>query len=115
MKKFLASLGLSVLLLLPVWAQSTANVTFTWTPNPAADLVSGYRLEYMKLPVVTNWTFLSFTSGATNVTSVTGLQGGYIYMFRMFGVNGLGVGTNSSTIIQIPTNTPVMVQNFQQK
>ncbi len=110
MKKLITSLLLAAGMALTLAA---ADAVFTWTPNPANELVSGYRIEYMKLPTVTNWTFLTFS--ATNGATVKGLQGGYIYMFRAFAVNGIGVGTNSSTIVQIPTNTPSMVLDFRQQ
>lgn len=115
MKRFLAILGLSAILLAPIFAQSVSpTITFSWTPNPPQELVSGYRLEYQKLPAVTNWSFLNFIPSTTNTTSVSGLQGGYVYMFRLFAVNGIGIGTNLSNVIQIPTNAPSGVTNFQQ-
>lgn len=115
MKRLLAILGLSAILLAPIFAQVVSpSVTFTWNQNPSYELVSGYRLEYLKLPAVTNWSFLSFTPSTTNVTTVSGLQAGYIYQFRLFAVNGIGIGTNVSSIVQIPTNSPSAVQNFHQ-
>jgi hypothetical protein len=80
------------------------DVWFTWTPNPTNELVTGYRIEYKKFPVVTNWTFITFVNSSTNIAIVKGIQMGYIYNFRAFAVNTFGIGTNLSNIIQIPTN-----------
>jgi len=113
MKKRLALLGLSALLLISALGQTTTyDAWFTWDKNTGVEMVTGYRLEYQKAPVVTNWTFLAFINGTTNVTVVKSLQGGYVYKFRLFAVNGIGVGTNLSNIIQIPTNAPSAVTNF---
>lgn len=88
------------------------NLYFSWTPNPAPDMVTGYQIQYTKLPIVTNWTFLTFVPATTNVAVITGVQSGYIYQFRAFAVNAIGVGTNLSNVIQVPTNTPTVVSNF---
>lgn len=109
MKKLLMILALSVALISPVLG---ADVWFTWTQNPPIELVSSYRMEYQKLPAVTTWTFLTSVPGTTNVAVVKGIQGGYTYKFRMFAQNSLGVGTNLSNVIQIPTNTPSAVLNY---
>ena len=96
-----------------ILAQSVSyNAWFTWTPNPAHELVSGYRIEYQKLPVVTNWTYITFVPYTTNAAVVKNLQPGYVYKFRAFAVNGIGTGTDQSAIVQIPTNYPTMVPNF---
>jgi len=110
---------LSILLTLSalsfVVAQTVSyDAWFTWTPNPSYELVSGYRIEYQKLPSVTNWTFIKFVPSTTNSTVITSLQPGYIYKFRAFAVNGVGTGTNLSAIVQIPTNSPSVVTNFGQ-
>lgn len=113
MKKIITVLALTLALTATVLSQTaTYNVWFTWTPNPTYDLVTGYRIEYKKIPGVTNWTYLSFVPATTNVTVVTGLQAPYVYSFRSFAVNAVGIGTNLSNIIQIPTNTPSAVSNF---
>lgn len=110
MKKLLTSLLLAAGMVLTLAA---ADAVLTWTPNPSHELVSGYRIEYMKLPSVTNWTYITFSQ--TNGATVKNLQPGYIYMFRAFAVNGIGVGTNSSDIVQLPTNAPSAVLDFKQK
>lgn len=114
MKKLLISLGFTAIVALTIWAQQPYNLTLGWTENPAYELVSGYRIEYQKLPSVTNWSFLNFV-GTTNKAIVTGLQPGYVYKFRIFAVNGVGVGTNLSNVVQIPTNAPSSVLNFGQQ
>lgn len=109
MKKFLISLLLASSLVLVAFGE---DLWFSWDKNPATEMISGYRLEYIKLPVVTNWTLLTTISGTTNVAVVKGAQGGYIYKFRMFAVNAKGIGTNLSNVIEIPTNAPTAVTNF---
>ncbi len=109
MKKFLTLLLVGSITA-SVFAQ---DVLFTWTLNPSAEMVSGYRIEYKKFPVTTNWTYITFAAN-TNSVVVKGLQAGYVYQFRAFAVNGIGLGTNQSTIVQIPTTTPSAVQDFNQ-
>lgn len=91
------------------------DAVFTWTPNPAHELVSGYRIEYQKLPVVTNWTYITFVPYTTNSAVVKNLTPGFTYKFRAFAVNSIGMGTNQSAIVQIPTNSPSVVSNFSNK
>jgi hypothetical protein len=88
------------------------NATFTWTPNPPQELVSSYRIEYQKLPAVTNWTYITSVSSSTNSVTIKNLQPGYVYQFRAFAVNGIGTGTNQSSVIQIPSTLPSGVTNF---
>lgn len=95
------------------FAAFAEDIWFTWTPNPSSELVSSYRIEYQKLPVVTNWTSLTVVSGNTNVAVVKGIQRGFLYKFRIFAVNGLGSGTEQSAIVQVPNSTPTGVQGFQ--
>ena len=112
MKKILAAV-LSLSTLAFVVAQTVSyDAVFTWTPNPAHELVSGYRIEYQKLPVVTNWTYITFAPYTTNSTVVKNLTPGFTYKFRAFAVNNIGIGTNQSAIVQIPTNRPSAVNNF---
>jgi len=113
MKKILSLLGLLVMTALVIGQTATYDAWFTWTPNPPSELVSGYRIEYRKLPVVTNWTYLSFVPSSTNIAIAKGLQGGFKYEFRAFAVNGIGIGTTPSTIVYIPTNLPTAVSNYQ--
>jgi hypothetical protein len=116
MKKILATiLFLSAMAL--VWAQtSTFNAWFSWTPNPAIELVSGYRIEYMRFPGAnpgTNtWQYSHSVPYTTNVTVVRNLTRGFTYRFRVFAVNSIGTGTNLSNVIQIPTNAPSAVTNY---
>jgi len=91
------------------------DIVFTWTPNPAAELVTGYRMEYIKNPKVTNWTYLTYIPATTNVAVVKGIQPGFNYKFRIFAVNSFGVGTNESNVITIPTNTPSVVNDYRLK
>ena len=113
MKKRLALLGLSALLLISALGQTTSyDVWFTWDKNPAIEMVTGYRIEYQKAPTVTNWTYLAFISGTTNVAVIKGLQGGYQYKFRSFAVNAVGTGTNTSNVILLPSALPTVVTNF---
>lgn len=112
-KKTLSVLGLLATTILVIAQTATYDAWFTWTPNPAHELVSGYRIEYRKLPVVTNWTYLSFTPSSTNIAVVKNLQGGFKYEFRAFAVNAIGTGTNLSNIIMIPTNVPSGVSGYQ--
>jgi len=109
MKKFLAILTLVGVLAVSAFSE---DLWFTWNKNPAAELVGSYRLEYRKFPVVTNWTLLTTVPGTTNVAIVKGIQGGFTYTFRMFAQNAKGVGTNLSNVIEIPTNAPTAVTNF---
>lgn len=109
MKKLLTNLILALTIAVTAFGE---DIWFTWNKNPANELVSGYRLEYKKFPVVTNWTLLTVIPSSTNVAVVKGVQGGYIYNFRMFATNAIGVGTNTSNVIIIPTNTPSAVSNF---
>ena len=110
MKKLFYILALSVALILPVMG---ADIWFTWTHNPPIELVSSYRMEYQKLPVVTNWTYLTSVPGTTNVAIVRGVQSGFTYKFRMFAQNSVGIGTNLSNVILLPTNAPSAVLNYQ--
>ena len=114
MKKIFAVVFLSISLFLAVFAQSSApyDIWFTWTPNPASEMVGGYRMEYQKFPTVTNWTLLTVIPATTNVAIVKGLQGGFTYKFRMFATNSFGISTNQSNIIQIPTNMPSGVSGY---
>jgi titin len=91
---------------------SGTELHFTWTPNPAIELVSKYKIEYQKFPGSTNWMLLTYVPASTNVAVVYGIESGYTYKFRIFAVNSVGVGTNSSNIIIIPTNTPTAVSNY---
>jgi hypothetical protein len=110
MKKLLATLALLVSLSL---ASSGEDIWFSWTKNPSSELIGSYRMEYQKLPAVTNWTLLTTLPATTNVAVVKNIQGGFIYKFRIFAVNGVGVGTNLSTILQIPTNAPSATLDFE--
>jgi len=112
MKKTLLTVLLLGILTFAVAQTISYDIWFTWTPNPPSELVSGYRIEYQKLPAVTNWTSITFVPSSTNITLIKNLQPGYIYKFRAFAVNGVGIGTNLSNIIQVPTNTPSVVNNF---
>jgi len=113
MKKILFGLMFCGALFSSTFAQTTAyELWFTWTQNPAYELVSGYRIEYMKSPS-TNWSYLTFVSGTTNVAVAKGVQGGFQYKFRVFAVNAIGTGTNLSSIIAVPTNAPSAVTNYQ--
>ena len=68
MRKIFVLLLLVIGMALSISGQnSSSSAVLAWTPNPTNELVSGYRIEYMKLPVVTNWTFITFSSG-TNAT-----------------------------------------------
>lgn len=91
------------------------DATFTWTANPSSELVTGYRIEYQKLPTVTNWTYITFVPSTTNQAIVKNLQPGFIYKFRAFAVNSVGTGTNQSAVIQIPSTSPSAVTNFSGK
>ena len=114
MKKILAPFFLVVTLAIAIAQTVSCDAVFSWTPNPPQELVSGYRIEYKKLPAVTNWTFIAFVPSTTNSTVVKSLQPGYVYQFRAFAVNALGTGTDLSSVIQIPTNSPSVVSNFNQ-
>ncbi len=109
MRKLLTSLILAFIVAISAFSE---DLWFTWDKNPAHELISGYRLEYKKLPIITNWSLLTVIPGTTNVAIVKGVQGGYIYNFRMFATNAIGVGTNSSAVVIIPTNAPSAVTNF---
>ncbi len=109
MKNTLMTAVLALLLTIPVIGE---DVWFTWSKNPPQELVSSYKIEYLKLPAITNWTFLTTVPPTTNVAVIKGLQGGFTYKFRIFSVNSLGTGTNESNIIQIPTNSPTVVRDF---
>jgi hypothetical protein len=74
--------------------------------------VSGYRIEYQKLPAVTNWTYITYVPSTTNAAVIKNLQPGFIYKFRAFAVNAIGTGTNQSAIVQLPTVLPTVVTNF---
>lgn len=115
MKKILATiLSLSVAAI--VVAQTVSyDAVFTWTPNAPAELVTGYRIEYQKLPSVTNWTYITFVPASTNSAVVKNLQPGFIYKFRAFAVNAVGIGTNQSAIVQLPSTSPSVVTNFSGK
>jgi hypothetical protein len=109
MRKFIKVVSLAVAIGVSALA---ADVTFTWTKNPASELVSSYAIEYTKVPGVTNWTHLTSVPGTTNTAIVKGIQPGFKYQFRAFAVNGVGKGTNLSNIILIPTNAPSAVVDF---
>lgn len=109
MKKLLMALCLFVALSKKVCA---ADIDFSWTPNPSAEMVSSYIIEYKRLPGVTNWTLLTSFPGTTNLATIKNLQAGYKYEFRAFAVNAVGKGTNQSTVILLPTNSPSVVSNF---
>lgn len=113
MKKLFASLLLVVTLAVAIAQTVSYDAWFSWTPNPTSELVTGYRIEYQKLPVVTNWTYISFVPATTNVALVKNLQPMYIYKFRAFAVNAVGIGTNLSSIVQIPSNSPTAVIDFR--
>jgi len=115
MKKLLASLFLVATLFIAIAQTVSYDALFTWTPNPTNELVTGYRIEYQKLPAVTNWTYITFVPSTTNVASVKNLQPGFIYKFRAFAVNAVGIGTNQSAIVQIPSNAPNAVIDFKNK
>ncbi len=114
MRKILVILSLIVGLQCTLFGE---DVWFTWKPNPATELVSGYRLEYVRYISTnspsTNWSFLTYVKSSTNVAIVKGVQSGYIYKFRIFAVNSIGTGTNLSNIITIPTNLPSAVIDYQ--
>lgn len=112
MKKLLASILLVGTLAVAIAQTVSYNAVFTWTQNPAHELVTGYRIEYQKLPAVTNWTYITYVPSTTNSATVKGLQPGYIYKFRAFAVNAVGTGTNQSAIIQLPAGSPSVVTNF---
>jgi hypothetical protein len=109
MKKLLMAFSFATAFIVAVCA---ADIDFSWSPNPPAEMVSTYVIEYKKTPGVTNWTVLTSVPGTTNIATVKGLQAGYKYEFRAFAVNAVGKGTNQSTVIQIPTNAPTVVTNF---
>lgn len=112
-KKTLSLLGLFVVSVLVMGQTSTYDAWFTWTPNPPHELISGYRIEYKKLPAITNWTYLTSVPSSTNVAMVKGLKSGFKYEFRAFAINAFGQGTNLSDIVYIPTNTPTKVEGYQ--
>lgn len=112
MKKTIAIICLMATLAFAVAQTVSYNAVFTWTLNPPSELVSGYRIEYQKLPSVTNWTYITFVPSTTNSAMIKNLQVGYVYKFRAFAVNGIGTGTNQSAIIQIPQALPSAVTNF---
>jgi hypothetical protein len=114
MKKLLSSLLLSgtMAMLVAQTIPLSYDATFTWTPNPPSELPTGYRIEYIKAPVVTNWTYLTFVNSATNAVTVKGLQPGFQYQFRAFAVNAIGTGTNTSNVIPLPATIPSAVSNF---
>lgn len=117
MKKIITFISLVLTIGVLAFAQNqpvTYDATLSWNKNPAYEMVTGYRIEYQKLPASTNWTFLAFAPN-TNMLVAKGLKGGYIYKFRIFAFNGAGLGTNESTIVQIPTNSPSVVTNFTGK
>lgn len=106
---------ISIIFIVFISSAVAENIYFTWDFNPANELVGTYRIEYQKFPGITNWTFLTSIPGTTNVALVKGVQGGYTYKFRIFAVNALGIGTNLSNIIDIPTNKPSAVLNYNLK
>lgn len=110
MKKLLS---IFVSLLALVAPSVATDATFSWTPNPVAEMVSVYRIEYLKLPAVTNWSTLTIVPSSTNSTVVTGLQPGFTYQFRIFADNSIGKGTNISAVVQIPSVLPTAVVNYQ--
>ncbi len=112
MKKTLALVCLMATLAIAIAQTISYDAVFTWTPNPPQELVSGYRIEYQKLPSVTNWTYITFVPSNTNSVTIKSLQPGYVYKFRAFAVNGVGTGTNLSNVIQIPSGLPSGVTNF---
>lgn len=113
MKKLFTLTLLTAFLMVAGMGQTTSyDVWFTWDKNPAIEMVSGYRIEYQKAPVVTNWTYLITVPGYTNVAVIKGLQGGYIYKFRSFAVNAIGTGTDTSNVVLLPNVLPTAVTNF---
>jgi hypothetical protein len=117
MKKKLLSVILSLSVVAAVLAQTVSyDAVFTWTPNPPAEMVTGYRIEYQKLPTVTNWTYITFGPSTSNTTAtIKNLQPGFLYKFRAFAVNSVGIGTNQSTVVQLPNSSPSAVTNFSGK
>lgn len=114
MKKIFATVLLLAALTFAVAQNVSYDALFTWTSNPPSELITGYRIEYQKLPAVTNWTYITFIPSNTNSASIKNLQPGYVYKFRAFAVNAVGTGTNLSNVIQIPANSPSGVTNFNQ-
>jgi hypothetical protein len=112
MKKTFATILLLGTLAIAIAQTVSYDAWFTWTANPASELVTGYRIEYQKLPAVTNWTYITFVPSTTNSAVVKNLQPGYIYKFRAFAVNAIGTGTNQSAIVQLPVTSPTVVTNF---
>lgn len=114
MKKLIATITLLLILFGTGVSQTTApyDIWLTWTPNPVHELVNGYRIEYLKIPTITNWTVLTVIPATTNVAVIKNCQGGFIYGFRIFAINAIGIGTNFSNVVQIPTNTPSMTTGF---
>ena len=112
MKKLLATILLLGALTFALAQPVSYDAWFTWTQNPAIELVSGYRIEYQKLPTVTNWTYITYVPASTNVALIKSLQPGYVYKFRAFAVNAVGPGIDQSSIVQIPPSSPSVVSNF---
>ena len=112
MKKSLATILLIGSLAIAIAQTVSYDAVFTWTKSPPQELVSTYRIEYQKLPAITNWTYITSVPSTSNTATIKNLQVGYVYKFRAFAVNGIGIGTNQSTIIQIPIDRPSAVTNF---
>lgn len=112
MKRFITSILLLGSLFIAIPQSVSYDALFTWTQNPPEELVMGYRIEYIKSPAVTNWTYLTYVNSATNAVTIKGLQVGFQYQFRAFAVNAIGIGTNDSNIILLPESIPSAVSNF---
>lgn len=84
-----------------------SQVSLTWTApaSNGGNAISDYVVEY-KVSVDSTWdTFADGTSTATTAT-VTGLNNGTTYSFRVSAVNAAGTGTASSTVSDMPRTTP---------
>jgi len=115
MKKLFYVFGILLIVAVAIAQTATYDLWLTWTPNPPQELVSGYRIEYQKAPVVNAWTYFTWVPSSTNGIVIKNLSPGYVYKFRAFAVNAIGVGTNLSSVVQIPTEIPGSVINFSNK
>jgi titin len=92
---------------------SPTSITLTWTKpqNDGGSAITGYKIEYKKVPNQYDVLVANTQSTATTY-SHTGLQTGATYIYRVYAINAIGSSASSTEASAKPTTSSAPAQNI---
>ncbi len=91
---------------------SPTKVVLSWTsPNNGGSPITGYKIEFKKIPG--SYEVLASNTQSTNTTYAhTGLETGKTYIYRIFAINAIGQSESSSEAVATPSSSSTPPENI---